>query len=107
MTLSLSLNSEFNDVPKKPILMSPKLYILKEHTDTGEMHLFLASKTKEDECYSKQKSICGKMDVEEESRTIFSCQPENSARKQCAKIGKLVCSKCVSYLYNNGIDFKK
>ena len=36
----------------------------------------------------------------------FSCQPENSARKQCAKVGKPVCSKCVGYLYNTGIDFK-
>lgn len=92
---------------KKPILMSQTVYILREHKETGVMHLFLASKTGEDECYSKEKSICGKMNIEDTSRTIFSCQPENSARKQCAKVGKPVCSKCVGYLYNTGIDFKK
>ncbi|WP_298423131.1 hypothetical protein [uncultured Kordia sp.] len=87
--------------------MSQNVYILRAHEDSGEMHLFLALKTQEDECRSQQKSICGKMDIEEDSITIFSCQPENSARKQCAKVGKQVCSKCVSYLYNNGIDFEK
>ncbi|WP_046756074.1 hypothetical protein [Kordia jejudonensis] len=86
--------------------MSQDVYILREHIDSGEMHLFLASKTKEDECYAKQKSICGKMDADDASKTIFSCQPENSARKQCAKVGKQVCSKCISYLYDNGIDLK-
>ncbi len=87
--------------------MSPNVYILREQKESGEMHLFLASKTEEDECRSQEKSICGKMNIQENSRTIFSCQPENSARKQCAKVGKQVCSKCVGYLYDNGIDFKK
>lgn len=83
--------------------MSRNVYILRAKKDTGEMHLFLASKTEEDGCRSQQKSICGKMDIEDDSRTIFACQPENSARKQCAKIGKVVCSKCVGYLYDDGL----
>ncbi|WP_430412892.1 hypothetical protein [Kordia sp.] len=83
--------------------MSRNVYILRAQKDTGEMHLFLASKTREDECRSQQKSICGKMDIEDDSITIFSCQPENSARKQCAKVGKNVCSKCVGFLYENGL----
>jgi len=82
--------------------MTQNVYILREHKESEEMHLFLASKTEEYGCHSQQKSICGKMDIEEDSKTIFSCQPENSARKQCAKVGKNVCSTCVGYLYENG-----
>ena len=83
--------------------MSKTVYILRKHKESGDMHLFIASKTDEDECRSQQKSICGKMDIEEDSITVFACQPENSARKQCAKVGKNVCSKCVGHLYDNGL----
>ncbi len=79
--------------------MSQNVYILRAHEDSGEMHLFLASKTQEDECRSQQKSICGKMDIEEDSLTVFSCQPEERARTQCAKIGRNVCTTGVSHLY--------
>lgn len=84
--------------------MSNNVYILRENKDSGELHLFLASKTQEDTCRSQEKSICGKMDIEDDSKTIFACQPEKSARKQCAKIGKSVCSRCVGYLYDDGLQ---
>jgi hypothetical protein len=83
--------------------MRKNVYILRERKSDGELHLFLANPTDQNECYSKQKSICGRMDVEEDSRTIFSCQPEERARTQCAKIGRTLCSTCVSHLYMDKI----
>ena len=79
--------------------MSKNVYILRERTETGELHLFLANATEENECRSQQKSICGNMHIEEKSRTIFSCQPEDRARIQCAKLGRMICTTCVSHLY--------
>lgn len=83
--------------------MSKNVYILRERKETGELHLFLARSTEEFECRSQQKSICGAMDIEEESRTIFSCQPEERTRTQCAKIGRKMCVTCVSHLYMDKI----
>ena len=79
--------------------MSKNVYILREHKETSELHLFLADKTDDYECRSQQKSICGRVDIEEDSRTIFACQPEDRARIQCAKIGRTICTTCVSHLY--------
>jgi hypothetical protein len=79
--------------------MSKNVYILRERKETSELHLFLANPTEENECRSQQKSICGRMNIEEESRTIFACQPEDRARIQCAKIGRIICTTCVSHLY--------
>ena len=83
--------------------MSKNVYILREKKENGELHLFLANKTEENECRSQQRSICGKMDIEEPSRTIFACQPEDRARKECAKIGRTLCVTCVSHLYLDDI----
>ncbi|WP_420572993.1 hypothetical protein [Kordia sp.] len=83
--------------------MSKNVYILRKSKENGELHLFLAKSTDENECKSQQKSICGRMDIEEPSQTIFSCQPEDRARTQCAKIGREMCSTCVSHLYMDKI----
>lgn len=79
--------------------MSKNVYILRERKKTGELHLFLADKTDDNECRSQQKSICGKLHIEEDARTIFACQPEDRARIQVAKIGRTMCTTCVSYMY--------
>lgn len=81
--------------------MPKNVYILKQRKSDGELHLFLANSIDRNKCYSQQKSICGCMDVEEDSYTIFSCQPEDLARKECAKIGRSICSTCVSHLYRD------
>ncbi|WP_046744502.1 hypothetical protein [Kordia zhangzhouensis] len=83
--------------------MSKHVYILRERKENGELHLFAANKTDENECRSQQKSICGQMDIEENSRTIFACQPEDRARTQCAKVGRKMCVNCVSHLYMDSI----
>ncbi|EDP94426.1 hypothetical protein U8527_11130 [Kordia algicida OT-1] len=83
--------------------MSKNVYILRESKETGELHLFLANSTEKNECKSQHKSICGQMNIEDKSRTIFSCQPEDRARTQCAKIGRAVCTTCVSHLYMDKI----
>jgi len=79
--------------------MGKSVYILREHLETGELHLFIADKTDKNECRSQQKSICGRLDLDEKSRTIFMCQPEDKARTQCAKLGRKICTTCVSHLY--------
>lgn len=79
--------------------MSKSVYILRERIETGELHLFIADTTDKNECSSQQKSICGRMDIEDKSRTIFACQPEDRARIQCAKIGRTICTTCISHLY--------
>ncbi|MGH1386663.1 hypothetical protein [Kordia sp.] len=79
--------------------MRKNVYILRERKSNGELHLFVASPTEENECRAQQKSVCGQMDIEEDSLTVFSCQPEERARTQCAKIGRNVCTTCVSHLY--------
>jgi tryptophanyl-tRNA synthetase len=55
----------------------------------------------ENGCTSAQLSVCGKMDKSESSGNIFACEDEETIRKKCAKIGKKVCSVCVSSLYTN------
>jgi hypothetical protein len=73
-------------------------YTLKKKRATGEYHLFEGKMTEEG-CTSKQLSVCGKMDKSESAGNIFACEEENSARKKCARIGKTVCSICVSHFY--------
>jgi hypothetical protein len=73
-------------------------YTLKKKKLSEEYHLFEGKMTEEG-CTSKQLSICGKMDRSESSGNIFSCEEEDSARRKCAKIGRNVCSICVSYFY--------
>jgi ABC-type metal ion transport system substrate-binding protein len=75
-------------------------YTLKKKKVTGEYHLFEGMMTEEG-CTSKQASICEKMDKSESAGNIFACEKENSARKKCAKIGKAVCSICVSRFYTS------
>lgn len=81
--------------------MSDIVYILRERKDTGELHLFKGKKTTKNECKAEDISICGKIDINGNSRTIFACQSEENARKQCAKIGRKVCAICISHLYAN------
>jgi hypothetical protein len=73
-------------------------YTLKKKKGTGEFHLFEGRMTAEG-CTSKQLSVCGKMDKLESSGNEFSCEEEDTARKKCAKIGRAICSECVSHFY--------
>jgi hypothetical protein len=75
-------------------------YTLKKKKDTGEYHLFEGKMTEEG-CTSRQVSICEKMDKSESAGNIFACEEENSARKKCAKIGRAVCSICISRFYTS------
>jgi hypothetical protein len=73
-------------------------YTLKSKKGTGEYHLFVGKMTEEG-CTSNQGSLCGKMDKSESSGNIFACEEEDTARKKCAKIGRVVCRDCVSRFY--------
>jgi hypothetical protein len=73
-------------------------YTLKKKKGTSEYHLFLGKMTEEG-CTSKDISICGKMNKSESAGNSFACEEEDSARKKCAKIGKAVCSECLSLFY--------
>jgi hypothetical protein len=75
-------------------------YTLKKKKNTGEYHLFEGVMTAEG-CTSKQLSICQKMDKSESAGNVFACEEENAARRKCAKIGKLVCSICISHFYTS------
>jgi hypothetical protein len=81
--------------------MPKKVYILRERKSDGGLHLFLAKPTDKNGCAAQQKSICGCVDINEPGKTIFTCQPEDRTRTQIAKIGRKVCSICVSYLYRD------
>jgi hypothetical protein len=83
--------------------MRKNVYILRERKETGELHLFFANTTDKNECQSQQKSICGRMDLEEKSLTIFACQPEDRARFQCAKLGRAICTNCITQLYTDDL----
>lgn len=75
-------------------------YTLKKKKNSVECHLFEGRMTK-DGCTSQQLSLCEKMDKSESAGNVFACEEEDVARRKCAKIGKAVCSVCVSHLYSS------
>lgn len=79
--------------------MAKIVYTLKKKKDTEELHLFEAAMNLDNSCSPEYNSICKKMNKNESSANIFTCQTENNARIECAKIGRLVCGTCVSHLY--------
>ena len=81
-----------------------KAYTLKEHKDSGELHLFegeMYVNNPDYKCSSASKSICKKMNKSESKRNHFSCTTEQNARERIAKIGRKVCGTCVSHLYES------
>lgn len=74
------------------------LFSLLEKNNTKELHLF-HSRLSNSACNALNDSICNKMTLSENSKTIFSCKDENEARKKCAELGRQVCGTCVSNLY--------
>lgn len=81
--------------------MRKKVYILRERKSDQSLHLFLADPIDQNSCQSHHFSICGQMSIEEDALTIFSGLSEERARKECAKIGRRLCSICISYLYRD------
>jgi hypothetical protein len=75
-------------------------YTLKKKKGTGEHHLFQGRMTSEG-CTSEQLSVCGKMDKSDSAGNIFACEEEDSARRKCAKLGRAVCSECISRFYTS------
>jgi hypothetical protein len=75
------------------------VYTLKQKKDTGELHLFEATPTLNNECTPNKISICKKMDKSESVANVFACQTEEEARQICASRGREVCGTCVSSLY--------
>ncbi|MER0045464.1 hypothetical protein BV921_22320 [Pectobacterium odoriferum] len=81
-----------------------KAYTLKEHNESGELHLFegdMYINNPDFKCNSKSKSICNKMEKSESKLNKFSCKTEQEAREKIAKIGRKVCGICVSHLYES------
>lgn len=81
-----------------------KAYTLKEHKDSGELHLFEGEMYVNDpdhKCSSGSKSICKKMDTGDNKGNRFACATDQEAREKIAKIGRKVCGTCVSHLYES------
>lgn len=81
-----------------------KAYTLKEHKDSGELHLFEGDMLSNDpnyKCNSASKSICKKMEKLDSRRNRFTCANEQEAREKIASIGREVCGTCVSHLYKS------
>lgn len=77
-------------------------YSLKQHKDTGELHLFKGKFTPEDpkfKCNTAQMSECREMNRNDSAANRFTCETEDQARKKIAEIGRPVCGTCVSTLY--------
>lgn len=79
--------------------MAKILYALREKGDTEEYHLFECRPIGE-KCSCLKTSICGKMNYNEQVKTIFTCNEEDSARIKIARIGRSVCGICASSLYS-------
>ncbi|MBK0127058.1 hypothetical protein IAE30_25275 [Pantoea sp. S61] len=80
-----------------------KAYTLKEHNESGELHLFEGVMYEENpqfKCTSNKKSICKQMSNVDSKRNKFACKSEDEARKKIASIGRKVCGTCVSHLYS-------
>ncbi|EOK3952497.1 hypothetical protein ACJQ6B_001630 [Escherichia coli] len=81
-----------------------KAYTLKEHKDSGELHLFegdMYVNNPDHKCSSDAKSICKKMNNADKKKNHFACATEQEAREEIAKIGRKVCGTCVSHLYTS------
>lgn len=81
-----------------------KAYTLKEHKDSGELHLFegdMNPEGSEYKCNSGSKSICKKMNKSDNKGNRFACATAQEAREKIAKIGRKVCGTCVSHLYES------
>lgn len=89
------------------------VYTFKRRTDTDEIHFFEGEWTeKEGECTVPIRSICQKMTrgsgtslrlytLDSVEKINCSCNEEDLARLNAAKIGREVCGTCVSHLYKS------
>lgn len=75
-------------------------FTLKQHNETGELHLFKGTMTPgENKCSSAVWSECRKMKKVDSGGNQFACATEDEARLKIARIGRPVCGVCVSTLY--------
>lgn len=77
-------------------------YTLKQHKETGELHLFKGKMNPPDSdyaCTSETSSQCEEMTWDDSAGNRFGCKTEDQARKLIAEIGREVCGTCVSTLY--------
>lgn len=77
-----------------------EVYTLKRRKDTKELHLFEGRMTANDRCNIEASSICKKMNKNDGDDNVFACQTADTARTECAQIGRAVCGICVSHLYD-------
>jgi hypothetical protein len=79
-----------------------KAYTLKEHKESGELHLFegqMYEANADYKCSSYQKSVCKQMSNDDSKKNKFACKTDHEARIEIANIGRKVCGTCVSHLY--------
>jgi len=78
-----------------------KAYTLKRKKGSAELHLF-EGEFKGTSCSSNHYSVCGRMaKTEGEATSLFMCETEETARKQCWLLGRAVCGTCIGVLYGN------
>lgn len=74
------------------------LYLLKEHQNSGEFHIFEATPDNPG-CTPFPKSRCGNIPKNDTLQSVNGCLSASAMRKRCAEIGAQVCGQCVGTLY--------
>ncbi len=74
------------------------LYLLKEHENSGELHIFEATPDNL-RCIPFATSRCGKIPKADTKTSMTNCLRASEMRKRCAEIGPQVCGVCVGTLY--------
>lgn len=78
-----------------------KVYSLKKHSNTGELHIFEGTSTGDSRCSLERTSRCGRVNLNDvDSPSILACASASSMRLRCAEIGADVCGQCVATLYS-------
>lgn len=73
-------------------------YTLKKNARTEEAHLFF-SYIDNNICRVRQGSVCGKVDLEDNDTTIFSCKSIEEMRLLISQMGSEVCGNCAGHLH--------
>lgn len=74
------------------------LYLLKEHQNSGELHIFEA-RPDNPGCTPFATSRCGNVPKNDTLKSEFGCLSASAMRRRCAEIGAQVCGQCVGTLY--------
>lgn len=75
------------------------VYLLKEHQNSGELHIFEATPN-DAICTPFANSRCGNVPKNDTLKSMTNCLSASAMRRRCAEIGAQVCGQCVGTLYS-------